>query len=236
VILVDDRIGSKHLATPLGKLHPVSLERLDFADIAFKSKEGKQIGIEIKSIRELLGDVFTERFTGHQLPGLIDTYDWVYLLVEGRFKPDPRTAEMLVPQGGFYRPIRWGKGHVNYRTFVKRLNSLAILGNIRVVHTGMLSETVSLILALYQWWQEGFRKHKSLEAFYVAPTKGLCIKKPSTLRRMLHCIDGIGGEKSKILEGVFSSLGAVCRATEEELSEIPGIGPTLAKEIHRCLR
>ena len=76
MILVDSREGSKQLQ-PL--LRDSKLTRLEFADFAFtgSDRDGRisQIGIEYKTLPDVLSCIADGRFAGHQLPGMMKAYD-----------------------------------------------------------------------------------------------------------------------------------------------------------------
>lgn len=236
MVVVDNRIGSKHLASKLGKLGlEVSLERLEFGDVAFKSKEDKQIGIEIKSIRELFTDHTLNRFTGHQIPGLLDNYDWVYLVVEGLTKRDS-DGDICEYRGGYWKKVGYGGKNYTYQTFCKYRNSLFVLAGIETITTASPSDTIEVVGGLYQWWQEGLQRHKSLNCFYSKPPERFEFKTPSLFRRMTKEISGLGWERTKLLEEKYPTMERLLKASEKELAQIPGIGKVLAKEIHRSLR
>ena len=58
--------------------------------------------------------------------------------------------------------------------------------------------------------------------------------KRKTMRRsVLENIPGIGAEKAKLLLKTFGSVGAVKRATAEELAAVKGISRTNALEIEK---
>ena len=82
MILVDDRIGAVEIAPLLGS--PNVTCRLEFADFAWSGNgpDGQvDIGVERKSLLDLLASMTTGRLSGHQMVGLTAQYDWVYLLV-----------------------------------------------------------------------------------------------------------------------------------------------------------
>src|SRR5574341_1238250 len=86
MILLDDRAGSKDLAPFMPKSVPFTLTRLEYGDVAFSGRGPSgvcTVGVEIKKIPDLVDCIYSGRFAGHQLPGMLDTYDYCYLLVEG---------------------------------------------------------------------------------------------------------------------------------------------------------
>src|ERR1035437_8002080 len=91
MILVDLRIGSKYLLAPLKAAgFEAQLVELEFGDIAFEGKGPNgttlNIGVELKVLGDLVNSLRTGRLAGHQLPGLLKTYDYAWLLVEGEWR------------------------------------------------------------------------------------------------------------------------------------------------------
>jgi excinuclease ABC subunit C len=58
------------------------------------------------------------------------------------------------------------------------------------------------------------------------------LKRKATISSRLEEIEGIGSIKVRLLLKHFGSAKRVASATIEELSDVPGIGPALAKQIH----
>ena len=58
-------------------------------------------------------------------------------------------------------------------------------------------------------------------------------KRKTVKTSILERINGIGKEKARAILAHFGGLGAVKRATKEELLSAPGVGATLAQEIYR---
>ena len=102
MILIDNRTGSKELF-PLFPKGSAKLCHLPFGDFSFVGNGPDEmplnIGIERKQIREVAGEMSAGRLVGHQVPGLLATYQVVYLIVEGRWRGIPRRAYSK-PRGG----------------------------------------------------------------------------------------------------------------------------------------
>jgi ERCC4-type nuclease len=72
------------------------IERMQFGDFSWlgNGPDGApwSIGVERKTIGDMIQSITSDRFSGHQLPGLLNTYNAVYVLVEGLYRPDQRTG------------------------------------------------------------------------------------------------------------------------------------------------
>jgi excinuclease ABC subunit C len=58
------------------------------------------------------------------------------------------------------------------------------------------------------------------------------LRNKSTLASELDTISGIGPKKKQMLLKTMGSLAKIKQASEEALTQVPGIGPELAREIH----
>src|SRR5262245_22382982 len=162
-IRVDDRVGSCDLE-PLLKARglPVELTRLDYADVCWMGNgpEGPVlVGVELKTIGDLLSCITSQRFTGHQLPGLQDTYSVSYLLVEGLWKCG-KSGELLVHRHGGWSEVGWGKKKWSYSEVEHWLSSVEQQGGVCLWRTANRDETVAVIHARYSWWaSKDWRDH-----------------------------------------------------------------------------
>ena len=262
MISVDYRIGSKELAAPLHQLGAqVAVKLLPFGDVCFRGGSGglRFIGIERKTVGDLLACICDNRFSGHQLPGLLDRYDIVYLLVEGPWRPDKRTGllqsghvwEFNTPgRSSLKTGIAWHEhrrpARMMYAGFDGFQCSVEQLARIHVVRTLDLMETVWWIWSRYCWYQKG--KHTSLQPMlkrlHERPRDVEKDDAPRPLRygkATWHCkaiaqYPGLNWVKAHALEAAFPTHEALMQASVKDLLTVEGIGPTLAaglyKELH----
>jgi ERCC4-type nuclease len=131
--------------------------RLQYGDIRFlgSGPEGAPvtIGIECKSIHDILHCITDGRFAGHQLPGLQQAYDQAWLLVEGQWRAERKSGMLQY----LSRSYQWRDASVGSRKFMYR-DLLAWLHTIRI-KTGVLMETVpdwehaaTWVASLHTWW------------------------------------------------------------------------------------
>jgi len=242
VITVDNRTGSIELAETLKAMHvPVETKLLPFGDFAFAGEgpKGKcSVGIERKTVRDILSCQETGRFAGHQLPGLVENYDYCYLIIEGRFSVDTTTLDLIEPNKGDTGrgyPIRLGSTRrIQYSSLDNYLNSIATQSSCRIKTSGSPAETVMQIVDLYWWWQKPWNQHQSLKVLRKEPAQFACFK-PSVRQLIASCLPGIGYEKSVHVAQRFKTVTEMVLATPKEWSEIPGIGKTLAARIAKLL-
>lgn len=232
MILVDDRTGAVELAPLLGS--PNIICRLEFGDFAFSGNgpEGiVDIGIERKGLLDFLQSMTTGRLSGHQMVGLTTNYDWVYLLVEGVWRPDRHTGILQ----RINRKGRWVAAAQGSRRFMAKdvynfINTLRVMVNVVTVTTSSKWESAKWLDATHGWWQKEWRKHKSHLQFQ-KPIVHAQLVKPNLVTRIASQFDGIGWNKAKKIGNHFKLLEDLLFATREDLMEIEGIGPRIADGI-----
>lgn len=254
MISCDPRAGSKDLLDPLQKRGlPVELKQMEFGDLAFigNGPNGRpvSIGIEHKTLSDMLSCLATSRFTGHQMPGLRRQYESAWLLVENRWLVDQEGYLMMLRRGGLER-LAWGRGNgMQRRTLQKHLMSIEFCAGIHVRLTETREETLDWIHSLYSWWTgKEFEQHGSdfgwapPEAWVAEAADSGELKPWSGARQWARLIPGLGAKFSKVAAEFAKhrpeNLGPI---TEEEWAglQYPGgkrLGPAKAKSIKRWMR
>lgn len=174
MIVVDYRTGSKELAAPLrGYGIDIEVDTLEYGDVWFcgNGPDGvgtAAVGIERKRMGDLVDSMRSKRLSGHQLPGLLRTYNFVYLLVEGLWKVGIDGKIQLF--NNKYR--KWFNMLAGSRpvTFIEVDHYLATLGHVcgvQVMYTATIEHTVSQIVSRYRWWNDKlWEKHDSHNQIY----------------------------------------------------------------------
>lgn len=226
-IIVDDRIGSAEL---LPHLPPeiAELGRLQYGDVAFQGWGPQRvpwwIGIERKTVYDFVDSFTTGRLQGNQIPGICNSYNKSYLILEGITKRKGNILQVL--QYG-----KWKDLTISVNSFEHIVNTFECLAGITFKTSNSITDTVTVILSLYEWWSKGFHKHKSHLGFAVEPHPVTCFGRPALLRRIAKELPGVGWERASSIEKSFSSVLDMVNADEQRWREIPNIGPKLAHRI-----
>lgn len=236
MILVDERVGSRHLGDHFGRECTVC--RLESADVAFAAAAGLGVGIEVKTVTDALSCMFTGRLADMQLPKMVEMYDVRYLIIQEMYRAEPGTgvlqrwkvfpSEKKVICGTWY-DAHAGNAKVMYAQFEMWLHTLCETTGTRLERTLDTPGTVSLILALYRWWQR--RDHKSMHVIQEPQGDAADLVRPSTLRRIAACLPCIGWERSKHVVKRFTSLRELALADSDTWESIPGIGKVIAQRV-----
>lgn len=238
MILVDDRIGSADLVGHLRHWSvPCAMERLTFGDACFVGNGPNgpvSVGIEIKRIHDALTCMGDGRFAGHQLPGLVATYDRVWLVLEGLYRPDFTTG-LLLADGQRRREITQGSRRFMYKDLCNWLTSMEIMAGLRVRRTGDRVETARVIADLFSWWSKQWGDHKSHVALH-QNTPVAVFFKPTLARMVAAQLPGVGFTKSREVAARFHTVESMMEATLKEWTQVEGIGPVLAKRIYDAIR
>ena len=235
MVLIDDRVGSVELAPYISS--PKCICRLQYADFAFTGSgpDGEVlVGVERKGLMDLLQSMTSGRLSGHQLIGLKQEYDWVYLVVEGVWKPDRDTGVLLKPVGKKWGAVNQGSRRFMVREVYNFIQSMQILCGVVVVQTGSRVETGKWLDAAYNWWAKPWDKHKSHLQFH-APKQFASLQKPTLVTRIAAQLDGVGWDKARKIGKRFWNVETLVDATESEFREIEGIGEKTAASIYEQL-
>jgi ERCC4-type nuclease len=239
MILIDDREGSKQFAAPLREQHvPCELTRLDFGDFAFlgRGEEGAEvmIGVEHKKLSDFVQSL-AGRLPGHQLPGLVTSFDRPYLILEGEWEHNKEGRVVtFIKESTKKRKVAGAPPAIE---FEKRLLTLETRGGLRIRHCNTRRDSVRYLVALYRFWTDhDLDEHKSHLAIH-APDMDATLGIPvSDVRRVAAQLPGIGYERSRAVDQHFRSIEDMCLAPAEEWVKIDGIGAKGAATIVNAIK
>ncbi len=245
MILLDDRVGSKELMRYFLPFDVrVESTRLEFGDACWAGSGPHgdcMIGLERKRIRDLVNSIRDRRLSGHQLPGLMESYEFVYLIVEGFYRPGLHGELEEGRGGGMWRPL----GPM-YREIDNHLSTLELKCGVIVRRTATPTETAAVIVDLYKWWTEKswdqHRSHHQIHSItpqslahgrklsFIAPEQEIRRKygpKAVDVWHMAAQLDGLD-TKAELVAAHFRTPRKMMEATISDWLQIPGIGPVLA--------
>lgn len=234
-ISIDDRSGSVELYHMFPAGTPVEVARMEFGDFAFvgNGEEGPVfVGIERKTVRDLLNSITTGRLSGHQLIGLLDAYRWVYLIVEGMWRFNPDSGILEDRKGMSWSPVQLGSRRYMAREMVGYLNTMAVKAGVIILYSKDKRETVQVVTSIYHWWQKGWEEHSShLSRNKAGSTREVSLIRPNLVRRAAAELEGVGWVKSKSVADTFPTLQDMVEADVKDWLKIEGIGKKLSQQI-----
>jgi ERCC4-type nuclease len=243
-IQLDDRTGSGDLLPLLrSRGLPTVLTRLPYGDAAFIGNGPDEcpmpIGIEIKSISDILKCIGDGRFSGHQLPGLVADFDYIWLIAEGIYRSDQGTGFLQTYVRGGWRNAMVGTRRFMARELEQWFLTITIRAGVRIVCTGGRNETADFLRNLYNWWTvKSWTEHKSHLAPHLhsfTPDSALLVR-PTLARLVAKELPGIGWEKSAAVAKTFPSVLEMAVAEEDDWRAIEGIGAKTAEKVVRAIR
>ncbi len=247
-LLVDKRTGSGELAQYLTALKlPVEVTTLKFGDMAFLGSFVDEmpvpIGIERKALKDFVSSVISGRLAGHQLQGLLTSYQETWVVIEGDWRIHDQTGHVQTLQwvpvpGKKPKKKQWVdvETHTDHALAYQELEAmfltLELKGGMRIRRTKDKMETCRFIKGLYHWWTDkGWAQHRSHLRFHSQFADKALLVKPSLCRVVAATLPGVGFEKSGSVALHFGSIAAMVQAPESEWAQVPGIGKTLASRI-----
>lgn len=256
LIIVDSRTGSQELAAPLRAKAPCpvivrDLPSGDFTFTGYLEQSLVSVGIERKTLSDLLASLYSGRLTGFQAPRMREYHDISYLIVESTFRANPETGYLEEASRGGWGPPRGGRGRRNilYEEIDHFLNSVTILAHVHILRCSSQRQTVASVINLWSWFQK--EDHKSFKQFHRPPPPTALLYEPEEadtdeyrayiLRMMVKELPGIGWERSQMVVehfgGSFNQMAAAGTdgwRIQGEQSR-PGIGPGTVKRVMNAL-
>lgn len=241
-------VGSREFEKPLRRLGlPTRIRALDCGDFAFygNGPDGAvRVGIERKTIGEMVGYQSRGRYVQRQLPRMLRRYGaFSFLVVEGLTRVAPGDGSLQcgkdIKQGSLtvWMEAGWGRERNTYEVYKKRELSLRLITAIHVMPTANATETASLLHALYGWFQKPWSAHRSVlkvDTDIVMRGAPALILDERTMRRETFAKwPHISWERSARVSKHFPSIVAAATATEDEWMMALGVkqGRKMAKAI-----
>lgn len=247
IVKVDCREGSKHLYSPLCQMldsrSEVREAKLRFADVNWTGGGPDDsvitVGVELKTIPDLLNSLESNRLVEHQLPGLQARYDVAWLLIEGRWRPNlVRRAQQIIlndkhgyldiysgmaGRRGWLRQV-WRQSGWKYAPLMQIICGLSYRFGIRSWRTDDRNETLWWLVSQIEWWRKKWHEHHSGEAWagYNAFGHMQKLRRPSRVEKFIALFDGIGKDKAL---PIARKLRTIRNAVNVPMEDWIGLGP-----------
>lgn len=233
IIFIDQRRGSAELAPLINDSVLVQLEYGDCFWIGNGPNGDVDIGVERKTVGDLINSISTGRLSGHQIPGLTSRYYRSYLIIEGRTRENACTGELEVEVRGKWTTLDRGGRRFSWKGMWAYLTTIETMTGITIRETENIRHTASLIKALHDWWQKPWDKHTGHLLMYKPRdrTAAMGMGKPSLVRRVAAELPAIGWVRSRDVEKKFKTIKSMVDATVDDWRSIPGIGAVTAKTV-----
>lgn len=241
-VLVDDRAGSGDLVNLAPLKGHASLTRMDSGDVMVigngPDDSPMLVGVEVKSVFDLLSSISTGRLAGKQIPGMLGDYDVSWLVSYGWYKCGTR-GELRVRRKGKWVAMDQGGRSLPYSYLEGFLLTVAALG-IKVKHVyGNKGDLARWLGVLAAWWGKQWQDHGSLKAFDQSGQPGLLptLNSGTALRaRVAATLPGVGYKRAIAVAHHFPSVRAMMLAGPKEWMEVPGVGKTIAKTVEEAVK
>lgn len=244
---MDRRAGSAELL-PLFAPYRIDAEltELDSADFMFTGNGPSgtvHVGIERKTLRDMLQCINTGRFAGEgaQLDTLQQTYGYAYLVIESSHRCDPATGILQEWRG---RQHGWQDLRLGSRRYMaselQRYLIMMTLTQVRVWQTRDEEGTVRFIADLYQQLaRKTWDEHRSTNQVYVPSIqepvllrKRTAAEENTLLRRTVAlCLPGVGQDRSKAVAAYFPSVRDMANADAKQWQQVDGVGKKTAENV-----
>lgn len=242
MIIIDDRDGSRELAS-----YPVLADRcvlgtLEFGD-AMMSGHGPDggtltVGVEVKSIHDLLSSISTGRLGGHQIPGMLRSYDRCCLLIYGDWRPGS-DGNLQIRKGSSWRTYHIGRRLMPWAYVEGFLLTCWFKAGIPTMRACDKEQAATWLAILDRWLDKPWEKHKALEVWDRSKELAAPPESDPTeelIARVASQLPAIGWDRGWAAAKHFDSVSAMMDAPWEEWKQIPRIGPTIAKAVTTAIK
>lgn len=240
-LLVDDRDGSKELMRYEPVASTGTLARLTSGDVAFAGNgpDGPVwVGVEVKSIYDLISSMNTGRLQATQIPAMLAEFSVSWLLYFGAYRQGLGGRLEIEDRNGRWRTHRIGGRDVPYGYLQSFLFDLTMAG-IHVQRVIDIREAVTWVGCIHRWWSKPWDKHKGFRTFDKSGQISL-MPHMSDHQRAIACVakelPGVGFERALAAASYFGSISEMINAPAEEWARVPGVGKVIAGTVHKFVR
>lgn len=243
-ILVDDRAGSKDLVLKPCLRDIAELARLDSGDVMIRGNgpDGSvAVGVEVKSIWDLVASASNGRLMGTQIPAMLANYSHSWLLIYGAWRAGRRDGLLHIQRG----KTRWelfklGRSPVPY-SFVEHLFTEITMMGVHVSTVPSDYDAAEWVASLASWWEKHWADHKAARVFDKSSTEARLrpvMLAPGVRFRaeLASKLPGVGFDRAVAAAKHFGSAMEMLNATEAQWCEVPGIGKGVAKSVVTALK
>lgn len=236
-VLIDDRSGSKDLIKhpPLDSIG--ILTRLESGDVCLNGQgaDGNDalIGVEVKSIGDLISSMNNGRLQASQIPLMLSTYNVSWLLYYGSHRTNSDGS--LQVWKGQWRDYSIGNKVIPggyLESFLLTLNSTGI----NIKRCNDIDEAAQWIGVLARWSAKS--KHKAFHKF----DDSRCVATIPGMDEVTHLMaetasrwPALGYERATAAAKHFGSIEDMATADVDEWKKVPGIGPVVAKAVRSAI-
>ncbi len=236
MITLDRRSGSFELLPHFPK-GSAQLGNLSYGDASFlgNGPDGPVfVGLERKHIRDLISSMDSGRLYNHQLPGLLSSYSYIYICVEGLWRHGKGGLIEVWSKKG-WRTLYNGSRSYPSSYITRFLNRLMVRYGVMVFRTDNQAHTSATIYDLWAWWDKPWNRHKWHSDAYMQPHPVSLLQRPGIVQCMAAQLPLVGWGRSKAVADRFGTVEEMVEAPTEEWEKIPGIGPVIAEKVWRSL-
>lgn len=209
--------------------------QLEYGDAAFEGNgpSGRMmIGVERKTIGDLLNCIDDARYSAHQRPGMLAMYQKSMMIIEGTWKPDIQTGYLMECVAQMtWRPFRQRTQMVRYNKLFRYLLTVQFSG-VAVIWSRDLEQTAFNICEIYHWFAKPWDQHTSLlemQKLNIPSLNG----RPPLVQRWAAELDGVGVKHSGEALKVFKTPYELAKSDETQWISMPGVGVKLARSVVR---
>jgi ERCC4-type nuclease len=212
-------------------LSDIFSNRGNFTDYSWESKDGTRVGVERKSVSDLLQSLSSGRLSD-QLRRLCAECDFPVLLIEGPLDTNSkgfivtrRWATTRLKNGKLKKVKKQRVTGWKLHSFIPAVYGYARLLGVTIMYSPHIDDTADVIRWMYEWDQKG--SHSAL----LVPKR---TKLQSPKQGVLALASLVGPHAATILCEHFGSLrGVVDHAAEA--GKVKGIGPVTAKKLLKVI-
>jgi ERCC4-type nuclease len=220
---------------------------LQYGDINFfgvwEDSRPVQVCIERKKLSDIVQCVLN---TGRHMQQVQDAneagFEFIFIFVEGIFRPSPRTGLIEVRSGSRWIPLsrvptKTGRmPDLEYKRLDDYLNQLDLYLGVKSRRPSNAIETARMVIDLYLMFRKPPDTHTSLRQFYTPPDSYAgFLDRPSLLRKIASQLPDVGWVRSKAFEEEFGTLDNLCRVIADgdvkALRKVGGVGKKIAETI-----